>query len=89
VPDLLSRLEMSLAFSTCQAGKLFIVGHDTITDFGSGDVIDLSGMDADGDFGAKVSGDGWDVVLNNATAADLTSTDCTQNRASILVRLPA
>jgi hypothetical protein len=29
LPDLLSRLDKLLAFSICQAGKLFILGHDT------------------------------------------------------------
>lgn len=49
LPDLQSRLDKSLAFSTYQAGKLFIVEHATIIDIGSSDVIDLSGIDADGD----------------------------------------
>lgn len=49
LPDLQSRLDKSLAFSTYRAGKLFIVEHATITGIGSSDVVDLSGIDADGD----------------------------------------
>ena len=56
-------------------------GSDVVYDFKDGvDMIDInqsfqSLTIADGDFGAEVSGDGWNVVLNDVMVADLTSLD--------------
>jgi Ca2+-binding RTX toxin-like protein len=56
-------------------------GSDVVYDFKDGvDMIDInqsfqSLTITDGDFGAEVSGDGWNVVLHDVTVADLTSAD--------------